>query len=644
MKVLVTGGSGLVGTGIKSFLIKQPNHYDYVFLTSNECNLLDYQQVLSTFEQHKPQYVIHLAAKVGGLYDNMQHNVEFWDQNVTMNNNVLRACLQCNVKKVISCLSTCIFPDKTTYPITESMIDNGPPHTSNPGYSYAKRMLKVTSELYANQYSMQCVNVIPTNIFGPGDNFDIDAGHVIPSLIHKCYTAKKNDQPFIVKGSGKPLRQFLYNEDLARIIIWLCDHCNESKSIIVCPDDEMTIEEVASRIKDHIKFEGPLQFDNNFSDGQFKKTASNAVLKAMQPDLSFTPFEVALKNTCDWFVENYNVARKGVVEKKFAALITGVSGQDGSYLAELLVEKGYEVHGIIRRQSSIHLPNLTNVRHKIHLHYGDVQDKTGMFDILQKLKRFDRIEVYNLAAMSHVKVSFEIPEYTALADGIGVLNVLECIRESGFMHKIRFYQASTSEMFGKVLEVPQSETTPFRPQSPYGCAKVYAHWITRNYRESYDMFACSGILFNHESERRGPTFVTQKICNSVKQISRGEIETMHIGNIHAMRDWGYAKDYVRAMWLMLQHECATDYVVSTGEMHSVKEFIDLAFAQKKIIISWNGDSGYDQDGIVRVVVDSKFFRPSEVDELCGNCDKIKNDLKWRPTVTFEKLVQTMMAE
>ena len=361
--------------------------------------------------------------------------------------------------------------------------------------------------------------------------------------------------------------------------------------------------------------------------------------------MQFTPFEEALRTTCAWFSENIETARKGprkVTNK--AALITGISGQDGSYLAELLVDKGYTVHGIIRRHAQLYLPNLTGIRDRVHLHYGDVQSQGRISQILQELKGFAHIEVYNLAAMSHVKVSFDVPDYVINVDGTGVLNVLEAIKGSGFMHKIRFYQASTSEMFGKVLQVPQTEETPFNPQSPYACAKVYGHWITKNYRESYDMFACSGILFNHESERRGPTFVTQKICNGVKGIANGTMKTIRLGNIKALRDWGYAKDYVYAMWLILQHDTPQDYVVATGEMHSVQEFVEAAFLERDMRITWNKTqtAGYDQHGEKRVHIDTTFFRPREVDELCGEIQKITRELGWEPSTRFKELVKIMM--
>ncbi len=314
------------------------------------------------------------------------------------------------------------------------------------------------------------------------------------------------------------------------------------------------------------------------------------------------------------------------------ALITGITGQDGSYLAEFLLAKGYEVHGIIRRASSFntgridHLykdPHLNGVR--LFLHYGDIADSTNLIKLLYRIQPE---EVYHLAAQSHVRVSFDIPEYTADVTGLSTIRILEAIREAGL--KSRFYQASSSEMFGKVTETPQRETTPFHPRSPYGVAKVFAHWATVNYRESYDMFACSGILFNHESPRRGETFVTRKITRAVAHIKAGLQDKLYLGNLSAKRDWGYAKEYVEAMWLMLQQETPDDYVIATGETHSVEDFLEEAFSH----------AGLDWHDYVEL--DSKYLRPSEVDLLIGDASKAKRELDWEPKTTFKELVRLMV--
>jgi len=338
------------------------------------------------------------------------------------------------------------------------------------------------------------------------------------------------------------------------------------------------------------------------------------------------------------------------------ALITGITGQDGSFLAELLLGKGYEVHGIIRRSSSFNTGRIEHLyieelikdmhhKRKVQLHYGDMTDSTNLIRLIREIKPD---EIYNLAAMSHVKVSFEVPEYTADTDGVGTLRLLEAVRFLGYEKKTRVYQASTSELYGLVQEVPQSETTPFYPRSPYGVAKLYGFWITKNYREAYDMFAVNGILFNHESERRGETFVTRKITLAAARIAKGTQEKLYLGNMDSLRDWGYAKDYVECMWLMLQADTPDDYVIATGEMHTVREFVDAAFKKAGIELRFEGE-GIDEKGIcvktgkVVVEVDPKYFRPAEVEQLLGDPTKARTELGWNPTATsFTKLVEIMV--
>ncbi|MEI8096968.1 MAG: GDP-mannose 4,6-dehydratase, partial [Candidatus Moraniibacteriota bacterium] len=331
------------------------------------------------------------------------------------------------------------------------------------------------------------------------------------------------------------------------------------------------------------------------------------------------------------------------------ALITGITGQDGSYLAELLLEKGYEVHGIIRRSSSFntsridHLyqdPHLNNVR--LFLHYGDLSDSSNISRLIEKIQPD---EIYNLGAQSHVRVSFDVPEYTGDVDGLGTLRILDAIKESGL--KTKFYQASSSELYGKIQEKKQSETTPFYPRSPYAVAKLYSYWITVNYRESYNMFACNGILFNHESPRRGETFVTRKITRGLARIVTGKDDCLYLGNIDAKRDWGYAKDYVEGMWRMLQQKQPTDFVLATGETHSVREFIEECTKILGIDLQWKG-KGVKEVGIDRktkkeiIKIDPRYFRPAEVDVLLGNPAKAKKLLKWTPKTKFKQLVKIMM--
>ena len=344
------------------------------------------------------------------------------------------------------------------------------------------------------------------------------------------------------------------------------------------------------------------------------------------------------------------------MENRKVALITGITGQDGSFLAEFLLEKGYEVHGIIRRSSSFNTGRIEHLyldewvrdmkrKRLVNLHYGDMTDSSSLIRIIQETKP---TEIYNLAAQSHVKVSFEVPEYTADTDAVGTLRLLEAVRILGMEKQTRIYQASTSELYGKVQEVPQSEKTPFYPRSPYACAKLYGFWITKNYRESYGMFAANGILFNHESERRGETFVTRKITLAAARIKHGVQDKLYLGNLNALRDWGYARDYVECMWLILQQERPDDYVIATGEYHTVREFTTLAFAQAGIELDWIGE-GIDEKGIdkstgkVLVEVDPKYFRPAEVEQLLGDPTKAKNELGWNPRKTsFKELVKIMV--
>jgi len=330
------------------------------------------------------------------------------------------------------------------------------------------------------------------------------------------------------------------------------------------------------------------------------------------------------------------------------ALITGITGQDGSYMAEILLEKGYEVHGIIRRSSSFntgrinHIINDEKYRSQFFFHHGDVTDASNLNRILEKLQPN---EIYNLAAQSHVKVSFDIPDYTAQVDALGTLRFLDAIRETHI--KTKFYQASTSELYGNVQEIPQTEKTPFYPRSPYGVAKLYGYWIIINYREAYNLFACNGLLFNHESPRRGETFVTRKITRAASRIKEGLQETLFLGNLNAKRDWGYAPEYVEGMWMMLQQDKPDDYVMATGENHTIREFVELTFRELDIEIDWQGieekEVGIDSKTGKKIIgIDKKYYRPTEVEQLLGDATKAKKELGWEPKTSFEELVKIMV--
>jgi GDPmannose 4,6-dehydratase len=340
------------------------------------------------------------------------------------------------------------------------------------------------------------------------------------------------------------------------------------------------------------------------------------------------------------------------VSQRKIALITGVTGQDGSYLAEFLLDKGYEVHGIKRRASSFNTERIDHIYQDPHergqrfiLHYGDMTDATGLIHVVQQVQPD---EIYNLAAQSHVAVSFEEPEYTANSDALGTLRLLEAIRILGLTGKTRFYQASTSELYGLVQEVPQKETTPFYPRSPYAVAKLYAYWITVNYREAYGIYGCNGILFNHESPRRGETFVTRKITRALARIKLGLQDCLYLGNLSAKRDWGHAKDYVEMQWLMLQQDEADDFVIATGRQFSVRDFVSIAAAQMGMTIRWEGhgaeEQGVDESGNAIVRVDPRYFRPTEVETLLGDASKAHRKLGWKPRISFEELVTEMVNE
>jgi len=333
------------------------------------------------------------------------------------------------------------------------------------------------------------------------------------------------------------------------------------------------------------------------------------------------------------------------------AFITGITGQDGSYLAEFLLEKNYIVYGMIRRMSTINTIRIDHILDRLRLCYGDMTDSSNIIAILHKIKdenpNMERLEIYNLAAQSHVKISFELPEFTTNTDALGTLRLLDAIRTCDLEKKVRLYQASTSELFGSVQEIPQKETTPFYPRSPYAVAKLFAHWIVKNYREAYGMYACSGILFNHESPRRGENFVTRKITIGLGQIIRGEEEYITLGNLDSKRDWGHAKDYVRAMWLMLQQNKPDDYVIATGRQYTVREFVERVFIRKGIRIQWEGQ-GTDEvgrdavSGRILIRIHERYYRPSEVDTLLGDASKGATELGWQPEISFDELIDEMV--
>jgi len=592
---------------------------------------------------------------------------------------------------------------------------------------------------------------MPTNLYGPNDNFDLETSHVLPALIRKFHLAKlasagdwhaiESDEaqygeipeefmesliaitqanghpvpsdrlilnPLILNpaiqlwGTGSPRREFLHVDDLADACVHLIDlgdgiftkMINENGRPIVnigCGKD-LTIKELAGIAAEVVGYRGDTQWDHSKPDGTPRKLLDIGRLLQLgwKPRIAL---QQGMKETYSHYQRRVNSSQLKEVSdqahtankviaittprgsrkspEQRVALITGITGQDGAYLAELLIEKGYTVHGIKRRASLFNTQRVDHLYQDPHqedrrfiLHYGDLTDATNLIRIIQETQPD---EIYNLAAQSHVKVSFESAEYTANADALGTLRILEAVRILGLEKKTRFYQASTSELYGKVREVPQSERTPFYPRSPYGVAKLYGYWITVNYREAYNLFACNGILFNHESPIRGETFVTRKITRAAARIALGLQRDLYLGNLDALRDWGHAKDFVRAQWLILQQESPDDYVIATGEQHSVREFCDLAFAELGIELEWKG-KGVSEQGIIAgihpspllekyskqcrqsalqpgqvlVQVDPNYFRPAEVETLLGDPSKANRKLDWQPQITFNELVREMV--
>jgi GDPmannose 4,6-dehydratase len=417
------------------------------------------------------------------------------------------------------------------------------------------------------------------------------------------------------------------------------------------PESEVTIRDAAEMIARACGFDGKIEFDASQSDGQHKKTASNRKLRELFKDLEFTPLEAAIRETCDWLKRHFEQARgtvatvgRSLTPHRKVALITGITGQDGSYLAELLLEKGYRVHGMIRRASLFNTGRIDHIFEHIEVHHGDLTDASNCFDIISRVRPD---ELYNLAAQSHVKVSFDMPEYTANTDAVGVVRILDALRAS-HLQNTRVYQASTSELFGKVHEIPQTETTPFHPRSPYAVSKLFSFWAIKNYREAYGMHLSNGILFNHESPRRGETFVTRKITIGVARIHLGLQTCLQMGNLNCQRDWGHAKEYVDMMWRMLQQPEPDDYVAATGKTYSIRHFIELAFRVVGLHVKWHGtgvnEVGCDASNPTRILVcvNPRYFRPSEVDLLVGDSSKAARVLGWRAEVVLGDLCREMV--
>ena len=661
-RIVVTGGTGFLGQHVCAELERRSPE-EIVVPRRSEYDLRDATAIRQLLSDARPDIVIHLAAVVGGIGANQENPGRYFYENAVMGVQLMEQSRQCGVSKYVNVGTICSYPKVVPVPFKEEDLWNGYPEETNAPYGLAKKMLIVQAQAYRKQYGFNAISLLPVNLYGPGDNFDPSSSHVIPALIRKVFEAQEANKSFIeVWGTGQASREFLFVRDAAHAIVLAADKYDRAEPVNIGSGQEITIRELVGLICVLCEFRGTARWDESKPDGQPRRCLDTSKAKERFGFVAKTGLREGLAETIAWYRqqqwqqeweqrtasrprEDRIVVRshsaedskaecpsKGIPSRR--AFVTGITGQDGSYLTEFLLEKGYTVHGLVRRTSMINRTRLDHLHDGAHegdprlvLHYGDVTDGQALSRLILEI---EPDEIYNLAAQSHVRVSFDIPIYTFDATARGALSVLEAARQLAARKDVRVYQASSSEMFGDVVEVPQTETTPFRPRSPYGCAKVCAHYQTINYREAYDLFACSGILFNHESPRRGETFITRKITLAATRIREGLQDKLFLGNLDAKRDWGYAKDYVEAMWMMLQNDEPDDYVIATNETHSIREFLDLAFG------------AVDLDWEEYVEIDPRYFRPAEVNLLIGDPEKARRILGWSPKTTFRELVQIMV--
>ena len=599
-RVWVAGHDGMVG----SALVRRLQQVDCTLLTVSrrDLDLTRQREVEEWVAEQRPQAVFLAAAKVGGIVANDSAPVDFLYDNLAIATNVMHAAATAGVEKLLFLGSSCIYPKFAPQPIKEEALLTGPLEPTNQWYAIAKIAGLKLCQAYRRQQGCDFISAMPTNLYGPRDNFDLTTSHVIPALIRKAHEAKiRNDAQFVIWGSGNPRREFLHVDDAADALVHLMTNYSGESHVNVGCGADMTILELASRIAEVVGFRGSIATDPSKPDGTPRKLLDVSKLNGLgwkpkipleegiAEHLPLVPGQCREREANSVLSRATHAGAPQLTEK--VALITGVTGQDGSLLARLLLDKGYVVHGIKRRSSSFNTGRIDDIYVDPHesgtrffLHYGDMTDATNLIRLLQDTRPH---EIYNLAAQSHVQVSFETPEYTANADALGTLRLLEAMRILR-LEDSKFYQASTSELYGKVAETPQRETTPFYPRSPYGVAKLYAYWITVNYREAYGLFAANGILFNHESPLRGETFVTRKITRAVAAIELGSQEILYIGNLDAKRDWGHANDFVKGMWLILQQPKPDDYVLATGESHQRARIHRARLRASGRNIAWKG--------------------------------------------------------
>lgn len=600
--------------------------------TRQEVDLLDFKSVYTAVQEFKPDLIIHTAGLVGGIQANMSAMFNFMEQNIAMGLNVVKAARDNSVPRLINLGSTCMYPDAAKQPLVEESLLTGPLEPTNEGYGLAKSTIQRACQYISKENkNLKYKTYIPCNLVGRWDHFDPEKSHLLPAIIRKMHNAF-TEQRFEIEiwGDGTPKREFMDAADLADFIFFSLTKFDEVPDVInVSTGYDLTISEIYQRIADILlsskdRSKVTFTYDSSRPNGMVRKLSD--ITK--QTKLGWSPktsFESTISKTYDFFIGEEFPGNK-MTAKQQTAFITGVTGQDGSYLAEFLLAKGYRVIGMARRNSQ---PQHSWLK-PIYEHpsfvavYGNMEDASSLWRALQQ---YQPDEIYNLAAQSHVRVSFDCPEETFDVVAMGTLRLLNAARS--LVPNARIYQAGSSEQFGFNPKCPQDELTSFMPASPYACAKVAAHNICINYREAYKMFISVGLLHNHESPRRGDNFVTRKITKAVANIKIGKQDKLYLGNLEAKRDWGYAKEYVELMWRILQHPVPEDFVIATGESHSVKEFLQATFEEA------------DLDWTQHVVFDPNQVRPHEVNHLEGDASKAKRLLGWEPKVRFRELAKIM---
>jgi len=628
-KIYIAGHGGLVGSAIMRKL-KDLGFENLVFRTRQELNLMDEKKTQEFFEKEKPEYVFLAAAKVGGILANKENPADFIFSNLKVQANVIDSAYKSGVKKLLFLGSSCIYPRECAQPIKEEYLLTGPLEKTNDAYAIAKIAGIIMCQSYNRQHNTNFISVMPTNLYGPNDNFDLKTSHVLPAMIRKFHDAKVENKPEVnLWGTGSPKREFLHVDDLADACVYLMQNYNDSEIVNIGTGEDLSIRELAEMIKNIVGYQGNINWDSSKPDGTPRKLLDVSKLNNLGWKYKIS-LDQGIRSTYDWYIKkNLNSGGKKNNSHMKKALITGILGQDGPYLAKHLIDNGYKVYGLIRRYTNPNFSNLDylGITDQVEYISGDMTDESSLMNIIKNLRPD---EVYNLAAQSFVGASWEQSKLTTETNALGVLYLLNSIKN--YCPNAKFYQASTSEMFGNSNEEGlQRENTPFHPRSPYAISKLYAFWISVNFKESYGMFCVNGILFNHESPIRGKEFVTRKITDGVARIKLGVADKISLGNLDSKRDWGFAGDYVEAMHLMMQQSEPDNYLVSTGETHSIRDFLDEAFRCVGIY-DWNR----------YIAIDPRFARPAEVMALHGKSSKAKEKLGWEPKVKFPELVKMMM--